>query len=63
MDLPADDLAAPDVDNHVGIEKDARNTGLKIGDIPTPDLVGTGGNEFGRPSAIPGSLRLAAVMQ
>ena len=43
VDLPADDLAAVDVEDEVEVEEDPAHGGGQIGDVPAPDLVGPGG--------------------
>jgi hypothetical protein len=48
MDLPADDLPAPDVDDEIEVEEAACDRPRQLGDIPTPDLARAFGLEAGR---------------
>src|SRR3954469_24960947 len=43
MDLPADDLAAVDVEDQVEVEEAAPDRAGHPGDVPAPDLAGTTG--------------------
>ena len=40
LDVPGDDLAAPDVDHQIEVEPHAPHTGGQVGDVPAPELVG-----------------------
>src|SRR5262245_9333152 len=46
------DLAAPHVDHEVEVEEDPRDRRAKVGDVPRPDLVGTGRHMLTRWSAL-----------
>ena len=61
VDLPADDLAAVDVQDEVEVEEGPAQVGGQIGDVPGPDLVGAGGLPrlgagLGGPSGVRGSV-------
>jgi hypothetical protein len=40
VDVPGDDLAAPDVDHQVEVEPYAPHAGGQVGDVPAPELIG-----------------------
>ena len=61
-DLPADNEAAEDVNNHVEEEKLSFDRAVKIGDIPGPDLIGSMCDMRGR-IAVNGRFRAATVMR
>ena len=46
-DHPSDDTAAEDVEDHIEEEVDPLGGPLELGDVPRPELVGGGGQEFG----------------
>src|SRR3954470_797490 len=48
VDLPADDLAAVDVEDQVEVEEPAPDRAGHPGDVPAPDLAGTAGAVAGR---------------
>src|SRR5919202_660634 len=48
VDLPADDLAAVDVEDQVEVEEHAPDRAGHPGDVPAPDLAGTAGAVAGR---------------
>jgi hypothetical protein len=43
---PSDDVAAEDIEDHIKIEVGPLDRAAEFGDIPTPELVGSGGKEF-----------------
>ena len=45
-DHPADDVAAEDVEDHVEIEVGPLGRTEEFGDVPAPDLIGAGGQQF-----------------
>jgi hypothetical protein len=47
VEEPADDVAAEDVDDDVELEVEPFWGAFESGDVPAPDLVGGGGEEFG----------------
>ena len=46
-DHPADDETAEDVQDHVKVEVGPLDRAQQLGDVPTPDLVGGGGQQLG----------------
>ena len=46
-DHPADHVAAEDVEDHVEVEVGPLGRPQELGDVPGPDLVGRGGQQFG----------------
>ena len=46
-DQPADDIAAEDVEDHVQLEAGPFERPFELRDVPTPDLIGSGGQQFG----------------
>jgi hypothetical protein len=46
-DHPADHVAAEDIDDHVAVEVSPLGWPLELGDVPGPQLIGTGGQPFG----------------
>jgi hypothetical protein len=45
VDRPADDAAAPDIDDQVQVEVDPADAAAQVRDVPRVDLVGSGGRE------------------
>ena len=67
-DHPADDVAAEDVEDHIQVEAGPFGRAFEFRDVPAPDLVGRGGQEFrlgvDRVDALPSALgRLAVRLQ
>src|SRR3954462_14213860 len=62
MDLPADDLAAVDVEDQVEVEEPAPDRAGHPGDVPAPDLAGTTGAVAGWRLATHGRLGPAAMV-
>ena len=46
-DHPSDDVSAEDIQDHIEIKVGPLHRPFEFGDIPGPDLVGTGGQQFG----------------
>jgi len=44
---PADDIAAEDIQNHIEMEVGPLTRSVQFGDVPGPQLVGLGGQQFG----------------
>jgi hypothetical protein len=51
VDLPPDNLSAPDVHEDVGEQEDALDTSREPCDVPTPHLIWTSGLQLGRLTA------------
>src|SRR3954470_16800030 len=62
MDLPADDLAAVDVEDQVEVEEATPDRAGHPGDVPAPDLAGTAGAVAGRRLATRRRLGPAAMV-
>jgi len=67
-DHPADGIAAEDVEDHIQVEAGPFGRAFELRDVPAPDLVGRGGQEFrlgvDRVDALPSPLgRLAVRLQ
>ena len=50
MNCPAYNLSGKDIDNYIGKEKTTPDSATKPGNIPAPNLVGSGGCQFLRSS-------------
>ena len=48
LDTPADDLSGKHIQDHIGKKIHALHIGFQPGNVPAPDLVGTGGRKLGR---------------
>ena len=46
-DHPAHDIAAEDIKDHVQMKVGPLDRAFDLGDVPAPDLVGPGGQQFG----------------
>ena len=46
-DHPAGDVTTEDIEDHVEVEVSPYRRAQKFGDVPTPELIGSGRQEFG----------------